>query len=181
MSTLTREREHVTVAPVLRALAPHFHIRQEVWGTHPHGKRLRIDAIVFPKDDSGWKRPDVALGIEFKRADNGRGGTTETTAWAAQCVDYALTYWDGFGLVYVFACPGLLHLDTIRAGWREPRPGSDAWTLPKVLAHLGVGELREHRGKGWSFVLQATHTIWSEHYGVQAGKNWTLERRFGAH
>ncbi len=62
---------------VLPCLEPHFHIHREVTGLHPAGKRLRIDAIAVPRDPSQWARPDIALGIEFKRsAASARGDSS---------------------------------------------------------------------------------------------------------
>ena len=66
MTVATAGREAQLAQQVIAALHPHFTIATEVWGTHPTGKRLRIDAIAVPRDVALWARPDIALGIEFK-------------------------------------------------------------------------------------------------------------------
>lgn len=47
------------IREVLTRLAPSFHVDREVWDTHCGGKRLRIDAILRPRDTEGWKDADV--------------------------------------------------------------------------------------------------------------------------
>ncbi len=161
---------------LLRRLDPHFHVHREVHGTHFSGKSLRIDAVVVPRDSSQWKDQGVALGVEFKDVARLRGDTTNFTSWLAQCVDYGNTNWNGFGYLHVFACPSLVDgVPGERAG-----PGSAVWILPRVMSHLGVGELREVERTGLTFLLQGSHRIWSETHGVECGARWSLKRHFGS-
>ena len=86
---------------VFDILRPHFEIHTEVTGKHFSGKSLRIDAIVTPKANVEWKNKSVAMGIEFKDDLRMRGDTTNYTRWLAQCVDYASTYWDKYGYMFL--------------------------------------------------------------------------------
>lgn len=158
---------------VLQDLALDFHVYTEVKGVHFSGKGMRIDAVVTPHKPEGWKSPDVALGIEFKNDLRLRGDTTNYTGWLAQCVDYSHTVWDGFGYLYIFACPGLI------AGIQN-QDQSMRWLLPRIMGHLGVGELKFDDRFGLTFFLQEQHRIWSQKLGVESGKRWTLKRDFGA-
>ena len=159
----------------LSKLEPYFDIYQEVSGKHFSGHRLRIDAVVVPKDKNNWKNPNVALGIEFKDDMRLKNDMHNYTGWLAQCVDYANTNWDNFGYLYVFACPGIFEsmYDTVKAGNVE-------WLFSRVMSQLGVGELRYSQYYGLTFFVQHSHRIWSEENGLERGKDWTLTRKFGS-
>jgi hypothetical protein len=160
---------------VLDKLAKHFHIREQVGGKHFRGNRFRLDAVLTPREPTLWKSQDVALGVEFKDDLRISGDTTNYTKWLAQCVDYGHTEWDDFGYIFVFACPGIV---TGIPGLKQG-VGEMAWLLPRLMAHLGLGELKPGP-YGWTFYLQADHRIWSEQEGVTSGKHWTLKRKFGS-
>lgn len=148
-----------------------FHIYKEVWGTHFSGKRLRIDAILVPKDTSGWKNKNIALGIEYKDDKRIKGDMTNYTKCAAQCVDYANTKWDGFGYIYVFASPGFNAYNGDKYF---------NFVFPRILSSLGVGEFKKHEHYGWSFWFQKDDRIWSEKNGVERGSHWNMIRKFGS-
>lgn len=154
----------------LDRLSRHFDIHEQVWGTHLSGCRLRIDAIVKPKDTSEWANKDIALGIEFKNEGGGEYGiaTNAYTKWLAQCADYANTNFDGFGFVFVFAYGGMARL------------AEGAGVITRVMGQLGVGELESDRRRGLSFTLCRDHRMWSEAEGVHEAKRWRLERKFGS-
>ena len=166
---------------VLSRLAPHFDVHEEVWGTHWSGKRIRIDAIVTPKDDSGWKTKRPSLGIEFKNFHGFRASfdMKDYTKWWAQCHDYAETKFDGHGYVYVFSYNGFSHYRR-RAG----RESSAAFAV-RFWGRLGVGELQPTedgypRQKSLMFVLNGTNKVWSEARGVLDGGRISMERKFGS-
>ena len=114
---------------VLSALSPHFEARREVFGTHCSGRRLRIDAVLWPRDPTGWHDEKPVFGLEFKR-HVGQGAEA-----LAQCTDYAHTEWDGFGPLAVFLCPAVVS----RWAWRYGHGGADI--AQRVLAQQAVGEL----------------------------------------
>ena len=58
--------EKIFSKQVLSLLSDAFEIKTEVFGTHFSGTRLRIDAVLKPKDTAKWKNKNVVLGIEFK-------------------------------------------------------------------------------------------------------------------
>lgn len=166
---------------VLSRLSHNFSIEEEVWGTHWSGKRMRIDAIVIPKDDSGWKTKRPRLGIEFKNFRGFRASfdMKDYTKWWAQCHDYAETKFDGHGYVYVFSYNGFSHYRQ-RAG----RESSAAFAV-RFWGRLGVGELQPTedgypRQKSLMFVLNGTNKVWSEARGVLDGGRISMERKFGS-
>lgn len=192
---------------VLPRLETHFHIHREVTGRHPSGKRLRIDAIVVPRDPSGWARPDIALGIEFKRAVAvGRGQSSRVIR---QCLDYTLVEWPGFGSgLPVFYCPGFEQIEALRAylSWTPFWQAEDDWLglatyvandpLPQdqifkagmgyaisgILGQHNVGELVHHPTDGWSFIKHGGgfHVQWCERRGVCEGSRNQLRRKIGS-
>lgn len=191
---------------VLPRLEPYFHIHREVTGTHPTGKRLRIDAIVVPRDPSGWARPDIALGIEFKRAAAiGRGDSSRTIR---QCLDYTVVEWPSFGSgIPVFYCPGFAAIEALRSyrQWTPYVRAEDDWfgedvvpnvpmdrhqifsagmgyAISGILGQHNVGELIDHERDGLSFIKHGGgfHVQWSERRGVCEGKINHLRRKIGS-
>lgn len=158
---------------VLKRLSVHFHVHEEVPGTHWTGKRVRIDAIVIPKDDSAWKTKSPRLGIEFK---NFRGfcpsfNIKDYSRWWAQCHDYSETNFDGHGYVQVFSYNGFSHYEA-----RIKNPTAAAFAI-RFWGRLGVGELRPD---DLMFVINGTNKIWSESRGVIDGARISMERKFGS-
>ena len=160
---------------ILNKLSPHFQIHHQVTGRHFSGKKLRLDAVVCPLESEEWKNRNVALGIEFKDTIRIAGDTTNYTKWLAQCVDYSHTKWSRFGYIFVFACPELIEGIPGRR-----HSGGAGWLLPRILGHLGIGELREVPNYGLTFFLHDSHRIWSEYQGVELGCHWSLRRKFGS-
>jgi len=183
---------------VLENLALYFDIHSQVTGTHPTGKRLRVDAIAVPKDRHNWKRQDVALCIEFKSPNNSRH-RNETFQIIKQCVDYSCVEWDGFGIQPIFFCPGFKQtknqIDYPIPG--EPITGSrlkskdtfEAGEANAMMAFMGqnnVGELIHLPAFGWGFWMNGWHCIWAENspnLGVRVieGKRNSLTRKIGSH
>lgn len=156
-------------------LEPHFYIEREIKGNHFSGKRLRLDAVLKPKVTSGWKRENVAFGVEFK--DTNRFAqdynTKNLTKWLAQCIDYTNTDWDDFGYLYIFCCPSLV--DEIPKSVL-PNP----MFIQNFMGQIGIGEIKYQKTYGLSILLHGHHRIWSVAYGVEHGKTYTLTRRFGS-
>ncbi|GAB3326217.1 hypothetical protein GCM10027299_25330 [Larkinella ripae] len=160
--------EKEMVAMVLNRLSNHFHISREVWGTHFTGKKKRIDAIVKPIDNSGWKNPDVAFGIEFKKPSI-EHDIRDVTGLIRQAYEYQYTKFDGFGTVPVLICPLLLH-PTIETGQGYS-------FVRRLIGEFGLGEIKnDHRGL--AIVFKADHTIWSEKQGISLGRTWAFEANY---
>lgn len=166
---------------ILSRLSKHFHVEEEVWGTHWSGKRLRIDAVLIPIDDSQWKTKQPRLGVEFK---NFRGfdpsfNIKDYTKWWSQCHDYAETKFDGHGYMYVFSYNGFSHYRQ-----RINNETSAAFAV-RFWGRLGVGELQPTTD-GWPrkqclmFVLHGNTKVWSEVRGVREGGRMSMERKFGS-
>lgn len=163
--------ERIFVEEVLNLLSKDFVIQREVLGTHFSGARLRIDAVLKPKDISLWKNPDVVIGVEFKLEEKLKS-TKDKTLWIKQCIDYANTKWDNYGYLYIFSCPSIF--DKL-----EYTVKGDQWLWNRILSNLGVGRLDKNDYNGWAFYLQDSHRIWSQKHGISYGKHWTLKRKFG--
>ena len=156
----------------LTELDPYFTADREIWGTHCSGRRLRLDAVMRPRDPSGWRDPSPAFGVEFKNAYAGSHDTRRFTAWAAQAVDYAHTEWEGYGPLTIFACPPISAAFTGPGAWGE----GAGWLMVWVLGQLGVGELGQ-TGYGWTLRLNGDN-LWSERKGVH--RKWSLVRKVGS-
>lgn len=176
-SCATRENsgpEERRIATWLPRLEQHFHVQREVWGAHFSGKSLRVDAVIRPKDVSEWKNKDAAFAVEFKRyvaADWGGDGAR----WAAQCVDYAHTKWNNYGALHVLIAGGFDPRPIPRDDPKDP-----STVMPRMLGHLGVGELRLDPRDGLSIILHGRHKIWMESIGAYEAKRNGLERKWGA-
>lgn len=163
----------------LERLSEWFHIDEQVKGTHWSGKKVRIDAIVTPKDASEWKSDSAHLGIEFKDFSNFRQSfdTRDYTRWWAQAHDYAESCFDGYGHVYVFTYQCMTR-------FREHFNHETSLIVQRLLGQIGVGELSLSMGgyparQSLQFSLQG-HTVWCEADGVKCGKQWSMERKFGS-
>ncbi|WP_345695748.1 hypothetical protein [Kitasatospora terrestris] len=89
---------------VLGRLAAHFLIEREVEGRYPDGRTVRIDAVLRPRDPSGWFDVEPVFGIEFKLPDK-INSVGEFGAQIAQASDYAHCTFDGYGRLTIFLCP----------------------------------------------------------------------------
>lgn len=180
--TVLRFPETVTEAEladrVLARLDPWFHIAREVPGQHWTGSTLRLDAILRPRDPRGWKNPNAALGLEFKRllsTDVRNDSMGHTAGHAAQCIDYTQTKWSGYGRIPVFTCPGVMR-------WTEridDEHDVGAAMYTRLLGQFGVGELILYWGFGLVFCLNG-NPIWGERKGLIHGKTWGLTPRTGS-
>lgn len=148
-------------------LDPFFEIRRQIQGTHCTGRRLRIDAILRPRDVTGWADPDPAFGVEFKNP--GAAGTQVYTTWAAQCVDYTHTNWDGFGRLLIATCLPV-------TGGFLGRVDAEG-LLVRVLGKLGVGELGISPSQGWALRVSGDR-VWSQASGPR--RNWGIRLRYGS-
>lgn len=176
MTDLLKISERTYSQEVLQKLDKYFTVQEQVRGTHYSGKRLIIDAIIKPRDASLWANKDIALGVEFKLTDSIREDARKFTGWVAQCVDYANTDWDEHGLVHVFACPGI----DIKDLPIEFRDRNVVRFAERMMSQFGVGSLKHDSYLGHYLALQSDHVIWSDKYGVQEGKRWKLERKYGS-
>jgi hypothetical protein len=186
-------REAALAQQVLEALKPHFTIHPEVWGTHPTGKRLRIDAMAVPRIPDGWSRTDIAFGIEFKaptNRDEERRERKENAKIICQCIDYSLTQWDGFGYQPIFFCPGFAESSAARqraedflfdvSDYSEGFKHGVGYMMQAILGQSNVGELVHSRHLGWAFLINGSHRLWTERFGVGEAKRNKLTRSFGS-
>jgi hypothetical protein len=149
-------------------LDPFFVIHREIWGTHCTDRRLRIDAILRPRQKSGWTDEDPAFGVEFKNPA-AADGTKAYTKWAAQAVDYTHTNWDGYGRLLIATCPPVT---------QGVLGGVDAqWLLARVLGQLGVGELGISPSQGWMLRVSGER-VWSQASGPRL--NWSIKSKQGS-
>ena len=180
MTVVTAGREAQLAQQAIEALQPHFKIDIEVWGTHPTGKRLRIDTIAVPRNPELWARPDIALGIEFKAPTDrpqDRRERKDNAKIISQCIDYSLVEWDGYGRQPIFFCPGFVEIreldnrdvflgaDNYREGFRH----GIGYMMAGLMGQNNVGELLPAGHLGWAFLINGHHRIWSERIGPHAG------------
>jgi hypothetical protein len=156
----------------LAVLDQHFLIEREVSGRHCSGRSLRIDAILRPRDPSGWKDRDPAFGVEFKLAHQKSFDTRDFTDWARQAIDYTHVEWMGYGRLRVFACPSPTAYLAVLGG---------EFLMAHLLGQLGVGELAPTDREGWALTMHGNHVLWSEKYGVRAAARWSLRPKIGGH
>jgi hypothetical protein len=153
---------------VYQELEPYFVVHRQVGGTHCTGHRLRIDAVMRPRDSRGWTDPHPAFGVEIKnpaKADVTRG----YTKWAAQAVDYTHTDWDGYGRLLIVTCPPIT---------QGVLGGVDAqWLLVRVLGQLGVGELGISSSQGWMLRVSGER-VWSQASGPRP--RWSIKPKRGS-
>lgn len=158
---------------VLARLEPWFEIKREVSGIHCSGRRLRIDAIIRPRDAERWRNPNVAFGVEFKMEPQHRSPQLYAR-WIAQAVDYTHVDWPGHGRLLVMTCPG--------AGWwLEPGADYDSQAVMvarRLAGQLGVGELVLRWTHGLTLLVNGEN-VWCERRGVSKGKHWTLTPKTG--
>ena len=196
MTVATAGREALLAQQAFAALSPHFRIYPEVWGTHPTGKRLRIDAIAVPRDRELWARPDIALGIEFKAPTDrfeDRRDRKDNAKIISQCIDYSLVEWDGYGKQPIFFCPGFVEIRELQN--RDHFLGADnypegfhhgiGYMMAALMGQNNVGELLQVEHLGWAFLINGHHRIWTERVGplpggVGEGKRNRLIRSVGS-
>ncbi len=160
---------------VLERLQPWFEIEREVTGTHCSGRRLRIDAIIRPRDTQLWRNPNVAFGLEFKMELPKYRSPKHYAGWIAQAVDYTHVDWPRHGRLLVMTCPGA-------AMWLDPGADYDSPTVRiarRLAGQLGVGEFVLRWSHGLTLLLNGEN-VWCERYGVSKGKHWTLVPKAGS-
>jgi hypothetical protein len=155
---------------VLTALGPMFFLEREVWGTHCSGARVRLDAILRPRDPTDWFDEAPAFGVEFKsRVDQGAEAL-------GQCANYMHTMWDGYGVLPIFLCPAVC------SRWAWARGGEQgAWLVTRMLGQFGVGELDwvNQGGRGRWRLERAGTCIWDSDRGPSAGSVSSLAVKVG--
>jgi len=90
---------------ILGILEPFFKIETEVWGTHFSGKKVKIDAILRPKNNSDWRNKDLVIGLEIKNPLLWETNNRRDTDVLAQCVDYSMSSFKDVNDMIVLVCP----------------------------------------------------------------------------
>jgi hypothetical protein len=195
MTALMPGREAQLAHQAINALQSNFTIATEVWGTHPTGKRLRIDAIAVPRDREHWARPNIALGIEFKAPTDriqDRRERKDKAKIISQCIDYSLVEWDGYGRQPIFFCPGFAETQENDEDWFLENWDYNlgfkrgvGYMMAALMGQNNVGELKHSMHLGWVFLMNGHHRIWSERMGprpggVGEGKRNKLNRSIGS-
>jgi hypothetical protein len=180
------EKEKDFQKHVIETLAPHWHVHTKVRGRHFADKAIKyVDLIITPRDLASWKDDQVVFGVELKNR-RALDQTNKVMKWLGQCVDYTNSSWEyspdggetwiGAGYIHVFACPSLI----------DSLPGSEALNrfndgiLCRLMAQLGIGELKLTQRGGWSLVKSGDHILWSQLNGVEDGRKDSVRRKFGS-
>jgi hypothetical protein len=120
--------ERYNMSVVLEYFSEYFYVREEVWGTHCTGKKLRVDALLKPRDCTLWRDGRNALiGMEFKSGDV--GGHKQIT----QAMDYTHVDWHlkhgRRQRCMIFCFP---------AAWRT---WDRSFDIERICGRFGVGEV----------------------------------------
>lgn len=174
---------------VLTALSKWFDIETQVYGDHPDGRVLRLDAVLQPNDSmEDWKDDYPAFGVEFKLSkDNGKA--------SAQAIDYSQTNWrKGHGRLGIFLC-------TTGKGFFPPEKEEHSryevegrsvvvienaidanFKVAHLLGQFNVGELcySNTHNYGWILVRHQRHILWSEGYGVMDAATSSIRPKVGS-
>jgi len=168
MTSKKQYSEAALSSAVLGRLSSSFYFQEQVWGRHISGSRKRVDAVIWPKNNTLWAKKDIAFGIEFKKPDSIMS-LTDVTGMIRQAYDYLHTDFDGFGKIPILVCPLRLQ-DRYNGGNHEMS------IIRHLLGKFGIGEiLVKQYNDEMAIVFQASHCIWSEHYGVSLGKTWLFD------
>lgn len=166
--------ENEFISSVLEEISDDFVCKREIWGTHFSGKRLRIDAVIKPKEVSLWKNKNILFGVEFKLPSK-QESIGNDTKLITQAIDYHCTKWDEYGYLPILVCPGF-----ITAHQGSYIGFNSALVLSHTLGQLNIGELCNNPDYGWLIRYSASHLVWSKKFGVSCGKSWLFKTKFGA-
>jgi hypothetical protein len=160
--------EEALKGAVLGILSQWFTVELEVWGRHPSGTKIRIDAVLRPKDREPWRSKDVAIGLEFKSPGSAKSHASRDSAVMAQTLDYAMCDFEGYGQILVFICPA-------------PAQLRGEMVLFRFLAQYGVGYVELETIRGVTLYLgDQSRILWSELKGVShLGRTTDLSRKVG--
>ena len=156
-SNLYSISESKLVLGLTKLLSKDFHIDPEVWGVDVRtGKKLRIDAVLTPKQPEAWPDPSVRFGFEFKALDKQRPQNI-----LRQAIDYRYTNWDNYGFLTIIMAPPL-----------QLHDGELKGEIDAVIGALSIGELWfRNRGYGdWKTACDLVMNIggtkvWSSLHG----------------
>lgn len=173
ITRLNSRDEGELIADWLPTIEKHFYVDREVWGTHFSGARVRADMVIRPKVTDEWRNKEAAFAVEWKREEKMDGRVGDTSKWFAQCFDYACTKWDNYGWIYVLIGGGL-------TAHPARSKSNDFQFLPRVAAHIGIGELKLDGMEGLSIVFAREHRLWTEARGPVMAKTHGLVRKWGS-
>lgn len=123
---------------LVRQLSPFFEIQRQVSGKSVHGKSVRLDLLLTPRDTTGWKRTDVVFGLEVKQP------SSDPAKLIAQAIDYSNSTWTGHGRIPILMYP-------LASKFRnEP---SFMHFLRTLAAEFMVGELSRDNALGWTITM----------------------------
>lgn len=169
---------------VLNKLSPYFNCitEEKFHGIHPvNNKKMRVDAMIWPKDNSKWANKEIIFGIEFKDP-NKLDKRKDYDTFMKQCIDYSYCTWFFHGEnkskfdVPILLCPSISNDD------RYNRLKEDIYirAMMKFLNHFNIGELALNTYRSDIEIrFSCTHLIWNSDEGVNEGKRWKFKTKFG--
>ena len=145
-----------------------FYIKKQVKGKHLSGKKMKIDAVITPKDTTDWKNKEIAFGINFKLPKK-LEDLHSLISLMGEYVDYSNTKFEGYGFIPILAC----------TAFEVDYTYSDRRTLTAFRHFMNVFNIGEicqiYRGLTIAF---AENYIWND--GVaEGGKRWLFKKKFG--
>lgn len=159
---------------ILHRLNPFFNIREE-WPGVCFGNKVIIDALIKPKDITGWLNPDIIFGIEFKASKIGIGATSDHVK---QTIDYSYSEFQGIGKIPILLCPGINIIDEGILNSTQLQFNKETSFLLRVLSRFNIGEIKDGHN-GLSFIFSGCENIWSEKRGIARGRSYNFHPKTG--
>ena len=119
MAIIRNSVESSTVEYFVENVSPYFEVSREVWGTHIHGKKKRIDAVLYPRTNLlELDFPQIPIGVEIKTEKLEDGNKKQIIELYHQAISYRHTRFELDGsrhflpliLVYPPMCNYLKHV-----------------------------------------------------------------------
>jgi len=153
-------------------ISNYFHVKREVWGTHWSGKKVRIDGLIKPKDNSGWKNKNIIFGVEVKYPSQ-LDSYGDFSQYISQAIDYSQTTWGDRGYLSILLKPPVYDTFTKRHDRFLETSRVSFWLegfLNSLLCKFNIGEINENKYYGLEF-KRGNSPIWREHNYEQNKKN----------
>jgi len=156
---------------IITDLKRDFVVKEEYWGTHFSGQKVRIDAVFRPKNTDLWMNKKIVFGLEFKSPAKLKQ-LGKQLAFTKQAIDYSNTIFDKLGYIPVLICPRI-DFDTTYSHDKAP------YFMRKLLNQFNVGEL-DYTHRGLSILFSDSEFIYTSTEGVKKGKSSRLITNFGS-
>jgi len=149
--------ENELTIKVLKDLQKFFYVKKSVTGRNLYDhKRVRIDAVIVPRNPEKWANPDIIFGVEFKKPES-IICNKDRIKLARQCIDY---HYSEFEVKpNLFKRFPILFYPYLSTEDHYLRNEVNVSFLLRLVNVFNIGELREINGI-YSIVFAQDHVIW---------------------